>query len=453
MSQSVVIFGMAHSGKSTLMGYLIAHNENIDVDNLENLLKKRYGADYDEEQIYAYIVNTHKDEIRKTNNNSGSTKSNHYKKITIDENIITIIDTPGFEHKDKDRKKGMFYSDIGVFCIELSQIIDDNFLNTNRLEQIIPQLMLWTHLKKEVIILLTKTDLVDYSKNEYNKAINNIQYLCSEINLEAQIIPVSINTLTRNSHNILSVSTTKMPWYRGEAFYNILKEKLKNIKSAENNNLLFYIDKQYNSPESHTGKSWRIKVLSGKLRVGDKIMLAPVKIGMDKSAVISCRVKTLRYDINRGENPEIVDAIGEGDFAGIDICDIKYNKRTINKNEFDVLNVTCGFHFESYFKVSNRVVAEISKEHSRLLNVRSKVNLIWFGRTVGAQIVAATVNENTNVIEFKLESKYVALPIIEGKLCFGSIIIDTCTQKYNNIIERTEHKYIDAKLLDLKEGI
>lgn len=452
MSKSVVIFGMAHSGKSTLMGFLIANQDHIDIDELEKKLSKQYGENYDGHQVYAYIVNTFKDEVKKTNNNSGSTKSLHLRRLRVNDDIVTIIDTPGVEHKDKERTKGMFYSDIGVFCIELSHVMDDSFFNNNRIDTIIQQLMLWTHFKKDVIILLTKSDMVNFNEEHYITARKNICDLCEMIDLRAKIIPISINVKTRNSHNILTLSTNKMPWYMGESFCDVLNTELTKVSKESSNELLFYVDRQYKKSKSFTGKSWRIKILKGNLNKGDQIILSPVKIGNDMVSV-SCKVKTIRYDINASENIEELETVGSGNFVGIDVSNIKVNNKTISKEQFDALYTTCGFSSANKYVLAKYAIVEVEREYSNLFIAGSDMKMMWFGRTVGVKVISSAIKKDKIEIAFEMISRLISLPYYEQNLAFTSIIIDTSTQKYTDSFMKAQNTFIDAKLLELKEEI
>lgn len=452
MSKSVVVFGMAHSGKSTLVGYLFAQNKQINVDKLEEIFRKKYGSDYDNKQIYAYIVNNYRDEVKKLNNNSGSTKANHYKKISIDEKNIVIIDTPGVEHKNNERKKGMFYSDIGVFCIELSQIIEENFLSHTRIDYIISQLMLWTHFKKEVIVLLTKSDMTDYREEDFLKARENISNICDMVDLEVKIVPISINVATRNSHNVLSLSNTKMPWYSGESFYDILSQSLTNVEETESKDLMFYIDRQYKTSRSYSGKSWRIKILSGVLKKEDRIILSPVKIGNNMMS-LSCKIKTIRYDINRDEDMEFIESASVGDVVGIDVDEIKVNTKTITKEDFDAVYTTCGFSCNNEYKIAKYVVVEVSKDHSRLFKARTSMSIVWFGRSVGVKVFSVMDKHETIEVVFETLTRALSLPFINNKLFLDTIIIDTCTQKFKDSLTKAQNTFIDAKLIELREEL
>lgn len=452
MAVNVLIFGMAHSGKSTLMGYLIVKARKLDIDKLSKEFQRNYGKDYDSSQDYAYIVNTYKNEIIKSDNGSGSTKSNHIKRVEIDGHSINIIDTPGVEHRDRERTKGMFYSDIGVFCIEINQIIENRFFSENRLDKIIPQLILWSHFKKDrIIILLTKSDLVDYCKDKYDEAVEIISALCNEMNLKAKIIPISVNVPSRHGHNIYNRSS-KMPWCESESFYHILKKEIASCVQQNNKQLLFHIDRQYKKTQSYSGKSWRIKIITGSLHKGDKIILAPVKIGNNEGAVY-CKVKTIRYDINKDEKILELDHADAGNFVGIDIQELRlFNKKSLSKNDFNAQYTTCGFSCENEYIIAKYSIIEIEKSFSRFFVVNKQMSIMWFGRAVTAKILKCEHKENGVWITFEFISRSVALPFIDNKLCLDFVIIDTHYQKYDESLN-AQKRFIDGKLIKLMDEI
>ena len=57
MSTNIVIFGLAHSGKSTFSGYLwLSANKDFHMEKFIRRIKLKAGQDFDPSRYYGYLV-------------------------------------------------------------------------------------------------------------------------------------------------------------------------------------------------------------------------------------------------------------------------------------------------------------------------------------------------------------------------------------------------------------
>lgn len=448
MAESIVVFGMAHCGKSTCIGYM--HNKMREkdssysfekfVDDLRNNLRE-----YDSSRDYGYLVDVYKEERNKQRAKSGTSKIMHISPIEIDGFRVMILDTPGSEHKSIQRQKGMYYGDIGIFCIEINQLISDEFFTKKSMfSTFMSTLMLWSKFKRKTIVALTKMDLCDYSEEAYRTACAMIQQLCEMINIVA-IIPISINVKERLSHNIDSISI-KMPWYQGGTLEEALEQELKHYpKEINKNTVLFLVDRTHSVSKQYTGKSWRIKILQGTLEVGQKVILTPVSInGITTS--IKARIKTIRADlVKTGEKPVYIDYASEGSLVGIDLTDIKLNNHGIKKSIVKTITSSCGFSPDYKFKTSDMFIFKPKYEYIDKCTLGRKMQILWFGKTISFQIIERKSTINGIEIRGKLEKGMISMPVSEDNV----FIINDLIIRYDN--NMNTNPYLDAKLVDICE--
>ena len=445
MRANVVIFGLAHSGKSTLVGYLfVATNKDFDFENYIEEIKKKYPNNYDSSEDYAYVVDTYADEIIKSKEEKlGHTKGTHLKGLQLEPDLeLTVIDTPGVEHRERERNKGMYYGDIGVFCIEMNELLEDDFFINNKYRHIINTLLLWSKFNKKLIVVLTKADLCGFSHQNYNLAIDKINFVCDKAKIKPKIIPISIIVKERVGHNIISKSNN-LDWYNGQVFIELLKNELIRKPTKKNSDLLFMFDRQFDRKgiQSYPGKSWTIKIISGELNVGDRVTISSM-IHENKNEIINIHatIKTIRYDIISNEETSVFKATA-GNIVGIDISDIKHGLKKLSKSEIDITKTSCGFSSKNKFLYSRLLELEISAKSIERFEVNHQLGMVWFGRMIAIKIISCRFASSKTVINVTLcsDKMNIALPMTnEGHFIFTNVIV---ADKINN-----KYEFYDAKL-------
>lgn len=414
MANTVVIFGMAHSGKSTCAGYIYDQSmkgrEDYDFEKYIGQVKEELGSAYDASRDFGYLLEKSKDErIRKNKKGVGDSKELHIRFVQFPESEFVIVDTPGAQHKAVQRQKGMYYGDIGIFCIEIEDIINDRLWDNQKyFLTFMSTLVLWTKFKRKTIIALTKMDVADYSEEKYEYACGILKQLCENVEI-SEIIPISVDVKNRMGHNIF-MGSQHMLWYKGKNLIQVIGSVIHQLDlETSEKELLFYIDRQYMRSRDYIGKCWRIKVMKGILKTGQKICLSPVRVN-NEFYTITAEVKSIRADLDRSEGIRYIDYAKEGDFVGIDLNNIVCEKKKIEKREFDTVCTTCGFPSNAEFDFSDKFIFRTGIKYSSFLGVKRQMDLLWFGRAVTFEIISKEITANGVNVYARMMNKYLTMP-------------------------------------------
>lgn len=227
MKKNVVFYGNANQGKSTLIGHIISTYHKFDLDKFEKYFKAEFGTAYNPALLYTWIINKDYFESRSVPDDltgmlkdvivfreTGSTMTtvtnrNITMEIAGQTEHFTIIDTPGHDEFADERDRGLALGDIGVFCVEIGEVLKDEF-NSSHFDKF----EIWSKFSgRTPIILLTKTDL-NLSEKEYIRAAERVKQLGNYGN-DVLIIPVAVIVGKRCSFNVLT-RAPETPWYHGD---------------------------------------------------------------------------------------------------------------------------------------------------------------------------------------------------------------------------------------------
>lgn len=412
---NIVFFGQADAGKSTLAGYIISrYDKELKLSSTVESMQ-RENRTCDTRLAFSAIINTNRDE--KENSNHLNSKSMHLRKIDLPFERVTIIDTPGSENYRKQRERGMYYGNVGVFFMEINNVLEHKY----RVDTIAP-IALWSRLEnKRMIFLLTKFDMVDYSEEAYYRALEEVKDICGYFGFEDNytVIPTAIEVdRMRNmskeeldtvdlGENICSKSI-KMPWYDGKCVVDTIEAEISELdKIDEVDSLIFCVTDQIDRPDSQAGKVWNIKILSGILRTGQQICLAPVKDLNNNYKVLTANVKQLRNDISRYDYQEEVEIARTGELYGLDIKHCSIDKRHASKSEYNAISSTCGFKAGTDFSMSDSFTFEVSELDVSSFEKGKERRLVWFGRSLPFFVI----DVNGTMIKGRLKNTQIAFPI------------------------------------------
>lgn len=446
MAKSIVVFGMAHSGKSTCIGYMYNKTKekdpNYDFEKYISNLKREL-SEYDSSRDYGYLVDEVIEERVRTKAKTGTSKKIHLKPIELGDAKITVVDTPGGEHKSLQRQKGMYYGDVGVFCIEINQLTSEEFFTKKDLfTTFMATLILWSKFNRRTIIALTKMDLCGYREETYLKGCEIINQLCDMINISA-IVPISINVKGRLAHN-LYYKSLEMPWYEGKTLVEALMEEIQQSDYNQTQTpLLFYVDRSHLLSKQYTGQSWRIKIIQGEISVGQEIIMSPVLVNRDVGTVKG-KVKSIRSDLEKTENAVInVDSASEGSFVGIDLYDIRIGTRKISKDNLKTVCTSCGFTSDLQYKISNTFVFRTNFENLEKIRLKRQMDVLWFGRAITFQVVSMKSVINGVEVKAKVMNKWISMPIMEN----GEFLVKDLIIRYDH--NPNKNPYLEAELVDI----
>ncbi len=198
----IVFVGHVDHGKSTLIGRLLYNTKSIAEDKIIDLEKNTpKGKKLD----FSFLMD-HFEEERKQG-------------ITIDTAQIffktykreyVIIDAPGHVEFVGNMITGAVEADAAVLIVDIVEGIQEQ---TKRHIYILSMFGI-----KQIIVVVNKMDLVDYSKEKYNKIVTELHDFLSEVNInDFTCVPVS----STEGDNITERSE-KTKWFVGKTFIELI---------------------------------------------------------------------------------------------------------------------------------------------------------------------------------------------------------------------------------------
>ncbi len=247
---SFVIVGHIDHGKSTLIGRLLYDTDSLPPDKIEEI--KAASAGKGKRTEFAFLLD-HLEEERK----QGITIDTTQVFFKTDKRRYVIIDAPGHVEFVKNMITGASQAEAAVLIVDVEEGVKEQ---TRRHSYMLSLLGL-----HQVIVVLNKMDLVDFSQDRFNSVKKDVTEWLASINVAPDVyIPISAikgENITRQSD--------KMPWYAGPTFMDSL-DTLKNKVSPEDKSLLFPVQDIYKVGDK------RINV--GRIEAGTITTGADVKI-------------------------------------------------------------------------------------------------------------------------------------------------------------------------------
>lgn len=408
MKRNIVLFGPAEAGKSTLGGYLVTKfNPKCNFKNFDLKRKKELGNNYRIDGRLAYILDQTKDErTRQFFEKGGTTIYSQTRRIWINNLEALIIDTPGHKPWYRERTKGMYYGDIGVFVIDLKRLNEDllDSKNIKTLQLFFTPLFLWKEFKdkkRHPIIIISKMDQFDFSEKKFYEALEIIKHVCRDESVEA--IPISISPKELHSHNIDTLSE-KLQWYQGPTLSEKLIEITNELPPSEiDENLFISIDKKYN--KEGIGNVLRGKVLQGKLEVGTPIKIMPMKCNNEIFTNCLAIVKNIYK-----EKYKKIENAKKGSIIEIDIHDIRIEGKRCDKGKFNIIRTSCIVDPNANFFSGNILQFFVPVDEKENFHLLETVMILWFGRFISSKVVH--INDN-GLITLELDNLQACLPLHE----------------------------------------
>ncbi|MCK4850542.1 MAG: 50S ribosome-binding GTPase [Phycisphaerae bacterium] len=249
---SFVIVGHVDHGKSTLIGRLLYDTNSLPPDKIEEIRKVSAGQGKRTE--FAYLLD-HLEEERKQG-------------ITIDTTQVffrspkrryVIIDAPGHVEFVKNMITGASQAEAAVLIVDVAEGVKEQ---TRRHSYMLSLLGL-----NQIVVVLNKMDLVDFSSERFNAVRKDVQAWLESIDIKP-ILYIPISAI--EGYNIAAESKN-MAWYSGPTFLESL-DALQNKQPPEEESLLFPIQDVYKVD----GKRINVgRVESGVIEKGMEIKILP----------------------------------------------------------------------------------------------------------------------------------------------------------------------------------
>lgn len=246
--------GSVDDGKSTLIGHMLYDAKLIFTDQKKALeLDSKIGSR--EGKIdYSLLLDGLMAEREQ-----GITIDVAYRYFATEKRSFIVADTPGHEEYTRNMAVGAAFADLAVILVDASQGV---MLQTKRHARICFLMGI-----RHFVIAVNKMDLVDYSKERFEKIKKQMRVLLAEFDYKSvKVIPVSAT----EGDNITK-SSDAMFWYEGETLLQYLEEINVNQDMGDS----FVMPVQRVSRPNHTFRGFQGQIESGSIRLGQEILTLP----------------------------------------------------------------------------------------------------------------------------------------------------------------------------------
>ena len=183
-----------------------------------------------------------------------------YRYFTTEKRSFIVADTPGHEEYTRNMAVGASFADLAVILVDASQGV---LVQTRRHARICSLMGI-----RHFVIAVNKMDLIDYSKDGFDKITSAISEFFAEFSYDSlQIIPVSAtigDNITEKSEN--------MQWYTDAPLLEYLENVDVTTKDAED---AFVMPVQRVSRPDHTFRGFQGQIEAGKVTSGDEVLSLP----------------------------------------------------------------------------------------------------------------------------------------------------------------------------------
>jgi sulfate adenylyltransferase subunit 1 len=251
-SLSFVIVGHVDHGKSTLIGRLLYDTNALPPDKIAEI--EKVSDNQGKRTEFAYLLDHLQEERQQgitidTTQIFFSTKKRRY----------VIIDAPGHIEFVKNMITGASQAEAAVLIVDVAEGVKEQ---TKRHSYLLSLLGL-----DQVIVVMNKMDLVDFSQARFEAVKSDIATWLSSIRIEPiAYVPVS----AIEGYAITSLSD-KMPWYEGPTFLESM-DQLRNKLAPQDKALLLPIQDVYRVDDQRLNVG---RVEAGVIVHGQDIELLP----------------------------------------------------------------------------------------------------------------------------------------------------------------------------------
>ena len=250
--------GSVDDGKSTLIGRLLYDSESILADQLEALQSSN--RKNDDGTIDLAILT----DGLKAEREQGITIDVAYKYFQTEKRKFIIADAPGHIQYTRNMVTGASNSNLAIILIDARKGVIEQTIRHSFLVSLLglPQ----------VVVAVNKMDMVDFSEDRFNEIVKDYQQLAAKVGLSnITYIPVS----ALKGDNIVNPSKN-MDWYNGKS----LLDHLETVEIAIDASVAHaYLPVQWvvrpQTDELHDYRGYAGRILSGSLRVNDKVTVLP----------------------------------------------------------------------------------------------------------------------------------------------------------------------------------
>ncbi len=248
--------GSVDDGKSTLIGRLLYDSKMIFEDQLAALEadSKKMGTQ-GQNIDFALLVDGLAAEREQ-----GITIDVAYRFFSTDKRKFIVADTPGHEQYTRNMITGASTADLAVILIDARRGV---LTQTKRHSYLVSLIGI-----KNVVLAINKMDLVNYSKDVFDRILADYAAFASALAIE-HIVPIPMSALLGDN---ITEASGNMPWYRGPT----LMHHLETIEVAQGSNTApFRLPVQWVNRPNLDFRGFSGLVAAGTVHPGDLVKIMP----------------------------------------------------------------------------------------------------------------------------------------------------------------------------------
>ena len=251
-SINLVIAGHVDHGKSTLIGRLLHDTNSLTEGKMAAVkaMSERRGMPLE----YAFLL-----DALQAERDQGITIDTTQVLFKSKKRSYLIIDAPGHKEFLKNMISGAAQADAGVIVVDVEEGIQEQSRRHCYLLRLLGL--------KEIIVVVNKMDLIEYSQKKFTDLKKQIVDYLSKIDLGCNgIVPIS----ARDGQGLIKLSK-KMPWYTEANFIDTL-DQIPEANSANDLPARLPIQDVYKFDERRIIAG---RIESGTLKIGDELLFTP----------------------------------------------------------------------------------------------------------------------------------------------------------------------------------
>ncbi|KLN60422.1 adenylyltransferase [Kiloniella spongiae] len=248
--------GSVDDGKSTLIGRLLYDSKLIFEDQLTALESdsKKVGTTGEDIDL-ALLVDGLQAEREQ-----GITIDVAYRFFSTDKRKFIVADTPGHEQYTRNMATGASGAELALILVDARKGV---LTQTRRHSYIVSQLGI-----KNVVLVVNKMDLVDYSQDRYNEVVEEYLSFADKLDIP-NIITAPISAL--KGENVIEPSA-EMDWYKGPTLLGHLETVDVTTDITET---AFRMPVQWVNRPNLDFRGFSGTISSGRIKPGDDIAVSP----------------------------------------------------------------------------------------------------------------------------------------------------------------------------------
>ncbi|WP_313703582.1 sulfate adenylyltransferase subunit 1 [Massilia sp.] len=282
--------GSVDDGKSTLIGRLLYDSKGIFADQLAAVSRSKHKRTVGDTIDLSLLTDGLEAEREQ-----GITIDVAYRYFATPKRKFIIADTPGHEQYTRNMVTGASTADAVIILVDVSKVKlrEDGgeggagvelLIQTKRHSTIAKLLQI-----EHVIVAVNKMDLVNYDQAVYERIVASYRAFADSLGLkDVTAIPLS----ALSGDNVVEASEN-MPWYQGPTLIALL-ESLSVYDEAHGSNAHLapfrfpvQLVARHNGHEANDFRGYMGRIESGKVAVGDKLVVQPSGQGATVKEIVT----------------------------------------------------------------------------------------------------------------------------------------------------------------------